>query len=59
MKSDLYHRHNTKFQNTYLKFLTPLTPFVENILYLLHGFKEVHKPRNVNVCILSIKILNN
>jgi len=33
----------------YLKFLTPLTQSVENIVNLLHGFEEVYKPRNIIV----------
>ena len=35
-------------EHTYLKFLTPLIS-VEKIVNLLHGFKLVYKPRNINV----------
>jgi hypothetical protein len=33
----------------YLKFWTLLTPTVEKTVYLLHGFKYIRKPRNINV----------
>jgi hypothetical protein len=36
-------------QHMYLKFLKPPAPSVEKIISLLHGFKSVYKPRNINV----------
>jgi hypothetical protein len=36
----------------YLKFLTPLTPSVEKIV-ILHEFKEVYKPRNINLLFIQ------
>ena len=36
-------------QHMYLKFLMPLAPSVEKIVNLLHGFKSVYKPRNINI----------
>jgi hypothetical protein len=39
---------HTNPQHMYLKFLTPLAQSVEKIVSLLHGFKSVYKPRNIN-----------
>jgi hypothetical protein len=36
-------------QHMYLKFLTSPVASVEKIVNLLHGFKPVYKPRNINV----------
>jgi hypothetical protein len=40
---------HTNPEHTYLKFLTPLRPSMEKTVHLLHGFKQVYKPRNINV----------
>jgi len=33
----------------YLKFVTPVMPSLEKIVDLPRGFKQVYKPRNINV----------
>jgi hypothetical protein len=38
-------------EHTYINFLMPLTPSVEKIVNLLHGFEQVYKPRYLNVLV--------
>ena len=40
------HRNS---EHMYLKFVTPVTPSLEKVMDLPHGFKQVYKPRNINV----------
>jgi hypothetical protein len=43
------YRHNIKFQNMYLKFITPLTQSIEKTVNIFNVLKYVYKPRNVSV----------
>jgi hypothetical protein len=37
------HGHKTRAWKTYIKFLIPLTPSMEEIMNLHHGFKYIYK----------------